>query len=127
MDSDGADGKGTGVPDQPPCRCGHSHESHIHYRTGTDCGHAGCGCLEYRRLIYTRGEFRARIAEAEAKLSDAVDTIAQLRRDLIRANARRNASDRALTNFIALAPFCTPRRWPLKRPLATRMPRQRSA
>ncbi len=30
-----------------PCRCGHPHEAHEHYRPGTDCALCSCSCYCY--------------------------------------------------------------------------------
>lgn len=31
------------------CRCGHGHDAHRHYRSGSDC--ALCGCARFRALV----------------------------------------------------------------------------
>jgi hypothetical protein len=33
------------------CKCGHVKDIHQHYRPGTNCGVANCGCRYYRSKI----------------------------------------------------------------------------
>ena len=94
------------VSEPPPCRCGHPHDSHEHYRAGSDCGL--CHCRQYRRATHltSRAQLVARAEHAEAEVATVRAELVEVKRQLLRTRNRVIAAERALANVAALAPYC---------------------